>query len=139
MIYRHFSDSFISGIVYKVKTFQFCGFSTFSKVTTVIVWLVTVFGDYIIWGNEIKQAFDKLYCARKIKLYAFYGTINHKNVGKIDMTLHALIIWLAVLIFLPFCLTLILNVLNPLSANVVYARHDDVTCSGCSASYRQSH
>jgi len=29
---------------------------------------------------------------------------------------------------------------DPLSANVEYARHDaDITCSSCSAAYRQNH
>jgi len=31
-------------------------------------------------------------------------------------------------------------IVNPVSANVVHARHDaDVACSDCSSSYRQNH
>jgi len=41
----------------------------------------------------------------------------------------------------PFFLVYRMNkFINPLSDNVMHARHDvNVTCNGCSASYRQNH
>jgi len=40
------------------------------------------------------------------------------------------------LIAFTFIVSFVMVAINPLSANVVYARHDaDATCSGCSASY----